>query len=167
MRKKSRKNQKIAVATIVLIIALALPIYYFTCLNGVEPYLNLEIKGKVYVPANCTLDDLVSVDQITLDVNSDDSSTDTYAGVSVALLLYTAKMHEDATSAIIQSADGTSETFTLDYIFADNVTMIMAYVKNNMYMSTMNDGEGPLRLIISNEQDTQKSLKDVVSITVE
>ncbi len=167
MRGKSRKNQKIAVAVISLIVVLAISVFYINYLYNMEPYVNLEIKGKVYISTNCTLSDFLGYPKITLDVNSDtQQGTATYNGTSVAYLLNAARLHEDATNAIIQSADGTTETFTLDYIFENKDTMIFAFIKNNTYLSSLNNGEGPLRLIISNEQDSQKWLKDVVSITV-
>jgi DMSO/TMAO reductase YedYZ molybdopterin-dependent catalytic subunit len=43
---------------------------------------------------------------------------------------------------------------------------MLAYKKDGQYLSVLNNGEGPLRLIISG-QPAEKCLKNVVSITVQ
>ncbi len=168
MRNKSKRNQRIAIAALIIVIVLVAPIYYFmSTSNQVEPYLSLEVKGKVFVSGTFTLSDYLQCTKFSIETNFNTNNTKaSYEGVALVYFLSTAKCYDDAEKVIIQSADGSSQTFTINYVTDNAENMMLAYKKDGQNLSVLNNGEGPLRLIIA-EESAEICLKNAVTITVQ
>jgi hypothetical protein len=166
MRNKNKRKQQIAIAALIILIVAIIPIYYYISTQS-EPHLSLEVKGNVFVPYNYTLSDYVLCPSFSVDTNLNSGNENfTYEGVSVAYLVSQSKCYDNIDSIIIQSVDGSAQTFTVDYVVEHANSMILAYKKDGQYLTTLNNDEGPLRLIITG-QPAEKCLKNVVSIIVQ
>jgi DMSO/TMAO reductase YedYZ molybdopterin-dependent catalytic subunit len=165
-----RRNTKIVIITFVLLVALVIPLYYYTRPSATQPDV-LQIKGEVGTPANITLTELKtytpSTVQVTLSSSSrpQDNGDFNYTGTPLKDLLQQAQASANATSVYIQASDGYGTTIPIED--AMNQNTIIAYERNGAPLTPLkDDGEGPLRLIIGNDQYAQRWIRGVVAIEV-
>ncbi len=165
-----KKSAKIVTAIFVLLIVVAVPLYFYTRPDTVQAG-TLQITGKVNTPATFTLEQLKTYPAVTLQVMLTSSGTPSgngvfnYTGVTLKDLLSHAQASANATSIYIQSQDGYGTTIPIQD--AQNQNTIIAYQKDSAPLTALKDGgEGPLRLIISNDQYAQRWVRGVVAVEV-
>ncbi len=164
------KATKVAIIAFALLIIAVIPIYFYMRQNaGTEG--SIQIRGAVSNPGNFTYSQLeafspVSV-QVTLSSSSKpaDNGNFTYTGVSLNVLLEQAHISPNATAVYIQAADGYGTTIPIQD--AQNANTILAYQKDGVPMTALSaGGEGPLRLIIGNDEFAQRWVRGVSVIEV-
>ena len=166
-----QKATKIALIIFFLLIVAAIPLYYYTRPDTTQPDVYLQVKGKVTNPVNLTLTQLQTYTPVTLQVtlssssHTEDNGNFNYTGILLDDLLNQAQVQSDATSVFIQAADGYGMTLTIQE--AQNQNTIIAYRKEGSPLSLLKDGgEGPLRLIIGDDEFAQRWVRGVASIEV-
>jgi DMSO/TMAO reductase YedYZ molybdopterin-dependent catalytic subunit len=81
------------------------------------------------------------------------------------LLLEQAHVSANATSVYIQAADGYGTTISIQG--SQNTNTILAYQKDGAPLTTLSAwGEGPIRLIIGNDEFAQRWIRGVAIIEV-
>ena len=165
-----KKTSKIAVATLIVLVAAAVPLYFYTRPAPV-PKGTFQITGQVSNPMNVTLSQLQTYTPLTLQVTLTSSGSPSangvfnYTGVLLSTLLQKAGVSANATSVYIQASDGYGATLSMQDAMSPK-TMI-AYEKDGVSFTPLKDGgEGPFRLIVGTDQYAQRWVMGVVSIRV-
>ncbi|PVX27533.1 MAG: hypothetical protein CW716_01815 [Candidatus Bathyarchaeum sp.] len=165
------KGTKTAVIVFVLLVAVAVPLYFFTRPVDVQEGA-LQIGGTVNNPLNLTMSEIESLPssdmQATLDsaVHVEDEGTFTYTGVTVASLLELADVSENASSVFIQSIDSYAITLSVDEIM-ENPKIMLVYQKDGQALASYSEGgNGPLRLVIGSDEFAQRWVSSVVLIEI-
>jgi DMSO/TMAO reductase YedYZ molybdopterin-dependent catalytic subunit len=165
-----KKANKIALIAIAIIVAITVPVYFYMRQSaGTEG--SIQIKGAVSNPGNFTYSQLEAFSPVTVQVtltsssHAADNGVFNYTGVSLKVLLEQTQISADAASVYVQAADGYGTTILIQD--AMNQNTIIAYAKDGSPLIDLkNGGEGPMRLIIGNDQYAQRWIKDVVSIEI-
>jgi DMSO/TMAO reductase YedYZ molybdopterin-dependent catalytic subunit len=165
-----RKANKIALTALILIVAVTVPVYFYMRQNaGTEE--SIQIRGAVDTPGNFTYSQLEAFPptsvQVALSSSSKpaDNGNFTYIGVSLNVLLEQAGVFSNASSVYIQAADGYGTTIPIRD--AENANTILAYRKDGKALMALSaGGEGPIRLIIGNDQFAQRWIRGVSVIEV-
>jgi DMSO/TMAO reductase YedYZ molybdopterin-dependent catalytic subunit len=164
-----KKSTKITIIVFVCLIIAVIPLYYASRPGPMQAGVDLQITGKVANPINFTISQLQAIQsttiQVTLTSSSrvEDNGVFNYTGISLSSLLAQANIQDSATSIYIQASDGYGTTLTIQE--ANNPNTIIAYQKDGSPLTLLkNDGEGPLRLIIGNDQYAQRWIRGAVAI---
>ena len=165
-----KKATKAAIIAFALLIIAVVPVYFYMRQNaGTEG--SIQIKGAVSNPGNFTYSQLEAFSpvnvQVTLSSSSHaaDNGNFTYTGVSLKVLLEQAHVSANATSVYIQAADGYGTTIPIQD--AQNANTILAYQKDGTPLTALSaGGEGPIRLIIGNDEFAQRWVRGVSVIEV-
>src|SRR5208337_271706 len=113
-----KKTTKIALALIIVLVAAAVPLYFYTRPAAVQEG-TFQIKGQVSNPLNVTLSQLQTFTPVTIQVTISSSGQPSangvfnYTGVSLGTLLEQARISSNATSVYIQAADGYGTTISI------------------------------------------------------
>jgi DMSO/TMAO reductase YedYZ molybdopterin-dependent catalytic subunit len=165
-----KKTTKIAVAILVILVAAAVPLYFYTRPAPV-PHGTFQITGKVSNATNITLSQLQTYTPVTLQVTLTSSGSPSangvfnYTGVLLSTLLQKAGVSADATSVYIQASDGYGATLSMQDAMSPKT--IIAYEKDGAFLTPLkNGGEGPFRLIVGTDKYAQRWVMGVVSIQV-
>jgi DMSO/TMAO reductase YedYZ molybdopterin-dependent catalytic subunit len=165
-----KKATKTAIIVFILLIAAAVPLYYYTR-PASTPVGTIQVKGNVGNPMNITLSQLKTYMALTIQVTLTSTSSPSengiynYTGVLLSTLLQQAYVSPNATSVYIQASDGYGTTISIQD--AMNQSTIIAYARDGSPLTPLrNGGEGPARLIIGTDQYAQRWIKGVVSIQV-
>jgi DMSO/TMAO reductase YedYZ molybdopterin-dependent catalytic subunit len=165
-----KKTNKIALTAIVVIVAITVPFYFYMRQNaGTEE--SIQIKGAVSNPGNFTCSQLEAFSPVTVQVtltsssHAADNGVFNYTGVSLKILLEQAQISANATSVYVQAADGYGTTISIQD--AQNGDAILAYQKDATSLTALSaGGEGPIRLIICDDEFAQRWVKGVSVIEV-
>jgi DMSO/TMAO reductase YedYZ molybdopterin-dependent catalytic subunit len=165
-----KKATKVALIAFTLLLIAVVPVYFYVRQNaGTEG--SLQIKGAVDNPGNFTYSQLEAFSPVTLQVSLSSSShaadngVFNYTGVALGLLLEQAHVSANATSVYIQAADGYGTAIPIQD--AQNASTILAYLKDGAPLTALSaGGEGPIRLIISNDEFAQRWVRGVSVIEV-
>ncbi len=165
-----QRNTKIAILVFFLLIVAAVPLYIFTRPDISEPG-TLQIKGDVNIPLTLTIDQLEAYPSVTLQVSltsssrTQDNGVFNYTGVPLKDLLIQAQANSNATSVFVQAQDGYGTTLTIAEMQSQNT--LIAYQKDGSALTQLKDGgEGPLRLIIGDDQYAQRWVRGVAAIEI-
>jgi len=165
-----KKTSKIALAILIILVAAAVPLYFYTRPAPV-PQGTMQITGQVSNPMNITLSQLQSYTPTTLRVTLTSSNQPSgsgvfnYTGVLLSTLLQKAGVSANATSIYIQASDGYGTTLSMQDAMSQKT--IIAYQKDGEALTPLkNGGEGPFRLIVGTDQYAQRWVMGVVSIQV-
>ncbi len=165
-----KKTSKIALAILLILVAAAVPLYFYTRPAPV-PQGTMQITGQVSNPMNITLSQLQTYTPTTLQVTLTSSSQPSgngvfnYTGVLLSTLLQKAEVSANATSVYIQASDGYGTTLSMQDAMSQKT--IIAYQKDGKALTPLKSGgEGPFRLIIGTDQYAQRWVMGVVSIQV-
>ncbi|MCW4022590.1 MAG: molybdopterin-dependent oxidoreductase [archaeon] len=165
------KGTKTAAIVFVLLVAVAVPLYFFVRPADVEEGF-LQINGDVTNPLNLTVSELEAMPSSNMDATLDssthieDEGTFTFTGVPVWTLLQEAGISDDATSVYIQAIDSYGTSLTVEEIQQNNQIMIV-YKQDGEYLESYEEGgTGPLRLVIGSEEYAQLWVKNVVLLEV-
>jgi DMSO/TMAO reductase YedYZ molybdopterin-dependent catalytic subunit len=160
-----------ALIVFLLLIVAAIPLYYFSRPDVEKAEASLQLKGNVESPQTLSLAELKGLPSVTIQVTLSSSSRQedngifNYTGIRLNDLLNEAKTLANMTSVFIQAADGYGTTITLQE--AKNLKTIVAYQKDGQSLTLLKDGgEGPLRLIIGDDQYAQRWVRGVAVIEV-
>jgi DMSO/TMAO reductase YedYZ molybdopterin-dependent catalytic subunit len=166
-----KKSTATALVFFAVLIAAVIPLYCYTRPDPTQPADTLQVKGAVNNPANLTLAEISSFPSITREVtltssgHQSDNGNYTYTGVTLKEILTQTQISSNATKVYIQASDGYGTTLTNSETENDNV--FIAYLKDGSPLTLLSDGgEGPFRLIISNDKYAQRWVRGVVTITV-
>ena len=165
------KGTKTAAIVFVLLVAVAVPLYFFSRPTDVQEGA-LQIRGNVNNPLNLTLSEIEALSssdmQATLDsaTHVEDEGNFTYTGVTVASLLELAEVSENASSVLIQSIDTYAITLSVDEIMENPKIMIVYQKDSQALASHAEGGNGPLRLIIGSDEFAQRWVTSVVLLEV-
>ncbi len=164
-----KKSTKIAIIGFIVLIIAVIPLYYYTRPDASQPTGTLQIKGKVGNPANLTYTQLEAYPAITLQVNINGhqggNGVYNYTGITLKELLNGAQVSSNATSVYIQASDGYGTTLTMQE--AQKNTVFIAYKKDGATLSPLSEGgEGPYRLVISDDEYSQRWVRGVAAIEV-
>jgi DMSO/TMAO reductase YedYZ molybdopterin-dependent catalytic subunit len=166
-----KKSTNIALYIFILLIVAFVPLYYFTRPDAAQAADTLQIKGTVDNPVTLTLAQLEAYPSVTLQVTISSSSHRAdngdfnYTGVRLSDLLNQAQINTNASSVYVQASDGYGTTITLQEAQSQNT--LVAYKKDGHPLTSLKDGgEGPLRLIIGDDQYAQRWVRGVVAIDV-
>jgi DMSO/TMAO reductase YedYZ molybdopterin-dependent catalytic subunit len=165
-----KKTTKITLILFLFLVALVVPLYSYTHPDTAQTE-TIQIKGNVNNPTTITLSQLKNYNPLNLQVTLSSSSRPTdngvfnYTGTPLKDLLEQALMSANASSVYIQSADGYGTTLSTQE--AMNPNTIFAYQKDNTPLTALKEGgEGPVRLIIGNDQFAQRWIRGVTVIEV-
>jgi DMSO/TMAO reductase YedYZ molybdopterin-dependent catalytic subunit len=165
-----KKTSKIALAILIILVAAAVPLYFYTRPAPV-PQGTMQITGKVSNPMNVTLSQLQTYTPTTLQVTLTSSGQPSgngvfnYTGVLLSTLLQKAGVSASATSVYIQASDGYGTTLSMQDAMSQKT--IIAYQKDGEALTPLKSGgEGPFRLIVGTDQYAQRWVMGVVSIQV-
>ncbi len=165
-----KKTSKIALAILLILVAAAVPLYFYTRPAPV-PQGTMQITGQVSNPMNITLTQLQTYTPTTLQVTLTSSSQPSgngafnYTGVLLSTLLQKAEVSANATSVYIQASDGYGTTLSMQDAMSQKT--IIAYQKDGEALTPLKSGgEGPFRLIVGTDQYAQRWVMGVVSIQV-
>jgi len=165
-----KKTSKIILILIFLLIAAAIPLYFYTH-SAPMPEGTLQITGNVGTPIDITLSQLQTYMSLTVQASVSSSSQPqdngvfNYTGVLLSTLLQRAGVSANATSVYVQASDGYGTTISMQEALSQKT--IIAYEKDGASLTALKSGgEGPLRLIIGNDQYAQRWVRGVVSIQV-
>jgi len=165
-----KKTSKIALAILIILVAAAVPLYFYTRPAPV-PQGTMQITGQVSNPMNITLSQLQTYTPTTLQVTLTSSSQPSgngvfnYTGVLLSTLLQKAEVSANATSVYIQASDGYGTTLSMQDAMSQKT--IIAYQKDGEALTPLKSGgEGPFRLIVGTDQYAQRWVMGVVSIQV-
>jgi DMSO/TMAO reductase YedYZ molybdopterin-dependent catalytic subunit len=165
-----KKTTKIALAILLVLVAAAVPLYFYTR-PAPLPQETFQITGQVSNPMDITLSQLQTYKPLTLQVTLASSGQPSangvfdYTGVLLSTLLQKAGVSANATSVYIQASDGYGTTLSMQDAMSQKT--IIAYQKDGVFLTPLkNGGEGPFRLIVGTDQYAQRWVKGVVSIQV-
>jgi DMSO/TMAO reductase YedYZ molybdopterin-dependent catalytic subunit len=164
-----KKTVKIVAVAIIILVIAVVPIYYSTRPASAPVGVILTVTGKVNVPLSITWDDLMSLQPKAVPVNL--SSTDSpnehgvfkFNAVSLGQVLQGSLPYPNATSVTFTGSKGQSTTMTLQEINQNLETMGIAMGKNDALFSS---SDGPLRLFIPTDNNTDRWIKGLYSIVV-
>jgi len=166
------KGTKTAAIVFVLLVAVAVPLYFFSRPTDVQEG-TLQIRGKVNNPLNLTLSEIEALPsssiQATLDsaTHVEDEGNFTYTGVTIASLLGLAKVSEDASEVFIQSIDSYATTLKFEDEIQSNQRIMLVYQKDGEPLIPLSEGgTGPLCLIIGTDEYATRWVKAVVLLEV-
>jgi len=166
------KGTKTAAIVFVLLVAVAVPLYFFSRPTDVQEG-TLQIRGKVNNPLNLTLSEIEALPsssiQATLDsaTHVEDEGNFTYTGVTIASLLGLAKVSEDASEVFIQSIDSYATTLKFEDEIQSNQRIMLVYKKDGEPLIPLSEGgTGPLCLIIGTDEYATRWVKAVVLLEV-
>ena len=167
-----KRNTIIIIAVFVALLVAVVPLYNYTRPPAAPTEeVSLQIFGEVANPTNITLTQLKSYTattvQVTLSSSSrpQDNGVFDYTGVTLKTLLDQAQASNNATSVYVQALDAYGSTIPIQDALNQNT--IIAYQRNGTALTLLKDnGEGPLRLIIGNDQYAQRWVKGVAAIQV-
>jgi DMSO/TMAO reductase YedYZ molybdopterin-dependent catalytic subunit len=165
------KGTKTAAIVFVLLVAVAVPLYFFSRPADVQEGA-LQVRGNVNNPLNLTMneiEDLPSSDmKATLDsaTHVEDEGNFTYTGVTIASLLDLAEVSEDASSVLIQSIDTYAITLSVDEIMENPKIMLVYQQDGQALASHAEGGNGPLRLVIGSDEFAQRWVTSVVLLEI-
>jgi DMSO/TMAO reductase YedYZ molybdopterin-dependent catalytic subunit len=166
-----QRSTKIALLVFFLLIVAAVPLYIYTRPDNSSQPDSLQIKGDVNDPLTLTVDQLKTYPSVTLQVSltsssrTQDNGVFNYTGVLLKDLLSQAQANSNATSVFVQAQDGYGTTLTIDEAQSQNT--LIAYQKNGSTLTQLKDvGEGPLRLIIGDDQYAQRWVRGVAAIEI-
>ncbi|XES76166.1 MAG: molybdopterin-dependent oxidoreductase [Candidatus Bathyarchaeia archaeon] len=162
------KASKIAIAALIVVIAVTVPVYFYMRQNaGVEG--SILVRGAVDNPQNFTYSELKAFTTVTIQVTLSSSShvadngVFNYTGVPLSAVLQEAHISPNATSVYLQAADGYGATIPLQD--ANNPHTILAYEKDGSALTPLSEGgEGPIRLIIGNDEFAQRWVRGIAVI---
>ena len=164
-----KKANKVAVAAIITLIVITIPVYVYIHQDTGTPG-SIQIRGAVGHPENLTYTQIEAFSPVTVQVNvkSDrpaENGTFNYTGVPLMFLLEQAQISSNASSVYILAPDGFAITLSIQD--AQKANTIIAYLKDGKSMSPLSDGgEGPMRLVIGEDQFASRWVKDVSLIEV-
>jgi len=161
---------KVAVLALVVVIAVTVPVYFVMRQNaGTEG--SILIRGAVANSGNFSYSQLEAFTHVTVSVtlssssHAADNGVFNYTGVPFSVVLEEAHVSANATSVYVQATDGYGTTISMQD--AQEANTILAYQKNGSPLSTLSaGGEGPLRLIIGDDQYAQRWVRGVSVIEV-
>jgi len=166
------KGTKTAAIVFVLLVAVAVPLYFFSRPVDVQEGA-LQIRGNVNNPLTLTMSELEALPssdmQATLDSATyfEDEGNFTYTGVTVASLLGLAKVSEDASEVFIQSIDSYATTLKFEDEIQSNQRIMLVYQKDGEPLIPLSEGgTGPLCLIIGTDEYATRWVKAVVLLEV-
>ena len=167
-----KRNTIIVIAIFVVLLVAVMPLYYYTRPPAATTEeASLQIRGAVGDPTNKTLTQLRSYTPTTVQVTISSSSRPQdngvfdYTGVKLKTLLDQSQVLDHVTSVYVQASDGYGSTIPIQDALNENA--IIAYQRNGTALILLKDnGEGPLRLIIGNDQYAQRWVRGVVAIEV-
>ena len=167
-----KRNTIIVIAVFVALLVAVVPLYYYTRPPAATTEeASLQIRGAVVDPTNKTLTQLRSYTPTTVQVTISSSSRPQdngvfdYTGVKLRTLLNEAQVKANVTSVYVQASDGYGSTIPIQDALNENT--IIAYQRNGTALTLLKEnGEGPLRLIIGNDQYAQRWVRGVVAIDV-
>ncbi|MDG6222888.1 MAG: molybdopterin-dependent oxidoreductase [Candidatus Bathyarchaeota archaeon] len=165
------KGTRTAVIFFVLLVAVAVPLYFFSRPADVQEGA-LQVRGNVNNPLNLTISEIEALPssdmQATLDsaMHVEDEGNFTYTGVTVASLLELAEVSEDASSVLIQSIDTYAITLSVDEIMKNPKVMLVYQQDGQALVSHAEGGNGPLRLIIGSDEFAQRWVTSVVLLEI-
>jgi DMSO/TMAO reductase YedYZ molybdopterin-dependent catalytic subunit len=162
----------IVVIVFVSLMVVVMPLYNYTHPQSrTTDEASLQIRGEVVNITNITLTQLKSYTSTTVHVTLSSSSRPQdngvfdYTGVTLKTLLDKALVSANATSVYVQASDGYGSTIPIQDALNENT--IIAYQRNGTTLTMLKDnGEGPLRLIIANDQFAQRWIRGVAAIEV-
>jgi len=165
------KSTKIALTVFFLLIVAAVPLYYYTRPDTTQQSGTLQIKGNVNKPITLTLTQLETYPSIILQVTLSSSSrvqengVFNYTGVTLKDLLSQVQTYSNAASVFVQASDGYGTTLNMQESLNQNT--FIAYQKGSKPLTLLKDGgEGPLRLIIGDDQYAQRWIRGVAAIEI-
>ncbi len=165
-----QRNTKIVTAVFILLIVALVPLYYFTRPDTSEQ-ATLQIEGAVANPLTLTTSQIegyaATTVQVTLSSSGRpaDNGVFNYTGVALGELLEQAQVFANATSVYVEASDGYGTTIPLADATSPNT--IIAYQRDGAPLTPLkDDGEGPLRLIISGDQYAQRWIRGVATLAV-
>ncbi len=165
-----KKSAKITIIIFVLLIAAAVPLYYYTRPAATQEG-TIQISGNINNPVDLNFTQLEAYPASTVEAtltssgNPSDNGVYSYTGVPLKDLLDQVQVADNATSVYVQASDGYGTTLTIEEAMDQNT--IIAYAKDGVALAALqNGGEGPARLIIASDQYAQRWVKGVVAITV-
>ena len=166
-----QKNTKIALLVFLILVVAVVPLYIYTRPDNASEPSSLQIKGYVANPETLTLAQLEAYPSMTLQVTltsssrTQDNGNFTYTGVLLKDLLQDAQTNSNSSSVFVQAQDGYGTTLTMHEAQSQNT--IIAYQKDGTALTQLKDGgEGPLRLIIGDDQYAQRWVRGVASIEI-
>ncbi|MCW3999126.1 MAG: molybdopterin-dependent oxidoreductase [Candidatus Bathyarchaeota archaeon] len=166
-----QKSTKIVLIVFLVLVVAAVPLYIYTRPDAGVESSSLQIKGDVADPQTLSLLELEAYPEVTLQVTltsssrTQDNGNFSYTGVRLVDLLSEAQINGNATSIFIQAQDGYGTTLTMQEAQSQNT--IIAYQKDGSALTQLKDGgEGPLRLIIGDDQYAQRWVRGVAAIEV-
>jgi DMSO/TMAO reductase YedYZ molybdopterin-dependent catalytic subunit len=166
-----QKNTRIALLVFFILIVAAVPLYIYTRPDAAQEPSSLQIKGDATNPQTLTLAQLEAYPSVTLQVTltsssrTQDNGDFQYTGVRLSDLLSAANVNGNATSVFVQAQDGYGTTLTMQEAQSQNT--IIAYKKDGTALTQLKDGgEGPLRLIIGDDQYAQRWVRGVAAIEI-
>jgi DMSO/TMAO reductase YedYZ molybdopterin-dependent catalytic subunit len=165
-----RKATKIAITIFALLIVTIIPVYLYMRQNaGTEG--SIQIKGAVSNTGNFTYSQLEAIEPITVQVtltsssHAADNGVFSYTGVPLNVLLEQAHVSANASSVYVQATDSYGTTIPIQD--AQNAKTILAYQKDGAPLTALSaGGEGPIRLIIGNDEFAQRWVRGVSVIEV-
>ncbi|MFW9924189.1 MAG: molybdopterin-dependent oxidoreductase [Candidatus Thorarchaeota archaeon] len=147
----NKKTTIILVVAVNLILIASIIALYFTVFNNNTNEWSLTITGEVENDVVLSIDELVTLPNITRSylLQGNPTFTAEYTGVSLNYLITEiANITENVRVRVI-AVDQYSYTFNFENDLVNNSEIIIAYLKNGEYIkSRSKGGEGPLRLII-------------------
>jgi hypothetical protein len=164
-----KKTVKIIVVAIIILVIAIVPLYYYTRPAPTPAGVILTVTGKVYVPLSITWADMISNELPigTPTVNSSNYNPNehevfTYASVSLVQLLLKSLPYQNATSVTFTGSKA-QLTMNITEINQDAETIGIAFGKNGVPLSS---SDGPLRLFIPTDNNTDRWIKGIYSIVV-
>lgn len=165
-----KKSTKLTLILFLLLVGSAIPLYIYTHRENVKADA-ITISGNLAHPLTIDLNQLQNQPQLTLQVTLSSSSKPaengvfTYTGVPLKDLLDQANISANASSVYIQSVDGYG--ISISIYDATKSNTILACKKDNQVLTSLKDGgEGPIRLIIGDDEFAQRWIRGVSSIEV-
>ncbi len=167
---RMKKTTKVAIVAFALLIVAVVPVYFYMRQNaGTEG--SIQVRGAVSNPRNFTYSQIEDFSPVALQVtlssssHAADNGNFTYTGVSLNFLLEQVQVSTNATIIYVQAADGYGTTIPIQD--AQNPNTILAYQKDGAPLTALSEGgEGPIRLIIGNDQYAQRWIRGVSVIEV-
>ncbi len=166
-----KKSTKLTLILFLLLVASAIPLYIYTHPENAKAD-SITISGNLAHPLTIELNQIQNQPQLTLQVTLSSSSKPTengvftYTGVPLKDLLAQANIAANASSVYIQAVDGYGISISIQDATKSNT--ILAYKKDNQLLTSLRDGgEGPIRLIIGDDEFAQRWIRGVSLIEVQ
>ena len=166
-----RKANKIVAIAFVILLSVTVTVYFYPRQNTVANG-RILITGAVSNPENLTESQIEAFSHVTVWVTLSssfhplDNGTFSYTGVELRVLLDQAEILPNATSVFIQAPDGYAVSLPIQE--AQKSTTILAYEKDGKPMTPLSTGgEGPIRLVISDQGAPHDWVKGVSLIEVQ